>query len=179
MAEPTSTRERILRAASELALQTGPGNLSLDAVAARAGLSKGGLLYNFPTKAKLLEAVVEDHLAAFEAELAREEKLRDGDANALASAYLAVVRRELGFKKGPPAGILAAMAEDPSFMEPVRRFNRAFLDRIAATGMDDRDTALVAFLAVEGLRLTQLIGIDVMTEEERGAVLERLNTILG
>ena len=48
-------RDKILAAAEELARVAGPGNLSLDAVAARAGVSKGGLLYHFPTKAKLLK----------------------------------------------------------------------------------------------------------------------------
>lgn len=42
-----SSREKILAAAAELADIVGPGNISLDAVAQRAGVSKGGLLYNF------------------------------------------------------------------------------------------------------------------------------------
>ena len=48
-------------------------HLSLDAVARRAGLSKGGLLYTFPTKAKLLEALVEQHVAEFDESLRKEE----------------------------------------------------------------------------------------------------------
>lgn len=175
---PLSSRERILKAASELALEAGAGNLSLDAVAARAGLSKGGLLYNFPSKAKLLEAVVEDHLAQFQAELAREEACRDGHANALASAYLAVVRRKHEFREGPPAGLLAAMAENPEFLDPVRRFNRAFLDRIADARPANREAALIAFMAIEGLRSSELLGIDVLTPEERAAVLESLTKLL-
>ena len=66
-----SSRQRILEAAEALAREQGPGNISLDAVAARAGLSKGGLLYNFPTKAKLLEALVEMHIERAEAALAQ------------------------------------------------------------------------------------------------------------
>src|SRR3954471_11173426 len=54
-----STRERILDAAAELVSEVGSGRLTLDAVAERAGLSKGGLLYNFPTKEALLQGMVE------------------------------------------------------------------------------------------------------------------------
>ncbi|RVC42866.1 TetR/AcrR family transcriptional regulator, partial [Mesorhizobium sp. M4A.F.Ca.ET.090.04.2.1] len=61
-----NSRDRILAAAADVARETGPGSLSLDAVASRAGVSKGGLLYNFPTKAKLMQSLVEDYLKAFE-----------------------------------------------------------------------------------------------------------------
>lgn len=172
-----SSRARILKAASELAAESGPGNLSLDAVAARAGLSKGGLLYNFPTKAKLLEAVVEDHLARFEGELVEATDARAGEPNALALAYLTLARRKENFKESPPAGLLAAMAEDPGFLAPVKRFNRALLDRIEAATRN-KDAALIAFLAIEGIRSTQLLGLDVLTEKERDAALDGLIRLL-
>lgn len=179
MVERPNTRERILKAASELAYEAGPGNLSLDAVAARAGLSKGGLLYNFPSKASLLEALVENHLAEFETELAREEACRESGANALASAYVAVLRRKHEIHQEPPAGVIAALAENPGFLDPIRRFNRSFLNRIVAAEEGDKRLALIAFLAMEGLRTSQLMGIDVMTPAERGAILDSLEDLLG
>ena len=51
-----SSREKILDAAAELVAEIGAGRLTLEAVAEKAGLSKGGLLYNFPTKDALLQA---------------------------------------------------------------------------------------------------------------------------
>ena len=61
-----SAREKLLEAADQIAREAGPSNLSLDAVALKAGVSKGGLLYHFPSKAKLLEALVETHLLDFD-----------------------------------------------------------------------------------------------------------------
>ena len=55
---PTS-RMKILAAAADVARESGPGSLSLDAVAGRGGASKGGLLYNFPSKAKLMQGLGE------------------------------------------------------------------------------------------------------------------------
>ncbi|TIP33330.1 MAG: TetR/AcrR family transcriptional regulator, partial [Mesorhizobium sp.] len=57
-----NSREKILAAAADVAREAGPGSLSLEAVASRAGVSKGGLLYNFPTKAKLMQGLVESYL---------------------------------------------------------------------------------------------------------------------
>ena len=43
--------------------------LTLDAVAAEAGVSKGGLLYHFKTKRELLDAMLEGWLEEFAAEI--------------------------------------------------------------------------------------------------------------
>ena len=78
-------------AAEELAREAGPGNLVLDAVAAKAGVSKGGLLYHFPTKAKLLEALVEQFLAEFDGALNDRERESGGAENATTRAYLDIM----------------------------------------------------------------------------------------
>lgn len=59
-----STRERILDSYRDLLLEHGGAGVTLEAVAERAGISKGGLLYHFPAKAMLLVGLTE-RLAAF------------------------------------------------------------------------------------------------------------------
>lgn len=53
------TRERILDAVVSVIAQDGPVGATLDAVAAAAGVSKGGLLYHFGTKEALYAGLVE------------------------------------------------------------------------------------------------------------------------
>ena len=79
----TNSRDRILAAAVEVAQEAGAGNLSLDAVAQRAGVSKGGLLYNFPSKAKLLQALVQHYLDDYETSFEREKMADGGTKNAM------------------------------------------------------------------------------------------------
>jgi AcrR family transcriptional regulator len=167
----TSSRDRILKAAGQVAREVGPGHLSLDAVAQRAGISKGGLLYNFPSKAKLLEALVEQHLADFDAALTAKEDLRQ--KNGLCAAYMEVFNAELEQRQPPPSGMLAAMAENPDFLAPVRRFNRDLLDRMKA-GASDEGAALVLFLALEGMRASRLFGVDVLTSAEHETTMATL-----
>ena len=52
-----SSRDRILDAYEDLLAVEGERFATLDAVAARAGVSKGGLLYHFPSKDRLAEAL--------------------------------------------------------------------------------------------------------------------------
>src|SRR5215469_14243714 len=63
-------RERLLDAAERLVLETGAGHLTLAAVAKFAGVSKGGLLYHFPSKDSLLEAMLARYLHDIDARVA-------------------------------------------------------------------------------------------------------------
>jgi AcrR family transcriptional regulator len=58
----TSARDRILDAYADLLAVEGERYATVDAVAARAGVSKGGLLYHFPSKDRLAAALC-DRLA--------------------------------------------------------------------------------------------------------------------
>ncbi|MGV0743545.1 TetR/AcrR family transcriptional regulator [Mycolicibacterium sp. XJ870] len=62
-----SSRDRILDAYEDLLAVEGERFATLDSVAARAGVSKGGLLYHFPSKDRLAEALC-DRLVALAAE---------------------------------------------------------------------------------------------------------------
>lgn len=168
-----SSREKILAAAGELAESVGPGNLSLDAVAQKAGVSKGGLLYNFPTKAKLMQGLVEEYLKNFEQGLAaRVSGDNNRPSNSLA-AYIELSAEECKHNQHSAAGVLAALTEDPDFLNPVRDFKRQLLDRLKA---ESPDTAklMVAFLVIEGLRSMKLFDMDILHEDERNMAISYL-----
>ena len=118
-----TTRQRILQAAAEITDEIGPKRLSLDAVAARAGLSKGGLLYNFPSKSKLLEALVEQYLTEFDEALQMQERHYTGKRNAAALAFLELCKSRVTCEDPKPNGVLAAIVENPSFIAPIRSYN--------------------------------------------------------
>jgi AcrR family transcriptional regulator len=59
VADSLSVRERLLDAAEKVVARDGVANLTLDAVAREGGVSKGGLLYHFPSKSALITSVVE------------------------------------------------------------------------------------------------------------------------
>ena len=63
-----SQRDRVLDAYTDVVVTTGPETVTLEGVAAAAGVSKGGLLYHFGSKDALLGGL-----------LARAEELTDAD----------------------------------------------------------------------------------------------------
>lgn len=168
---PADTKSRLLDAADALARRLGPGNLSLEAVAAEAGVSKGGLLYHFASKAKLLEALVEHHLRRMD------KILREGEAtgrpNASITAYLDLFLKESKHQKAPASGLLAALAENPELLEPVRRQERDFLARIRADATDP-NFATVAFLVIHALKSMKMLGTEVLDDAETRAMIDWL-----
>ena len=173
-----SSRERILEAASELAHEVGAGNISLDAVAERAGISKGGLLYNFPTKLQVLRALVARHVERMEAMMLDALQGHAGKANALIHAAMdASCIVEPDTHRPKPTGILAAIAEDPQLIDPIRDYHRRLIRQLReATPQPER--AFVAFLVLEGLHAQNLFEIGALTQEDQDRVLVFLRKFL-
>lgn len=173
-----ATREKVLEAAEQLAWESGPKNLSLDAVAARAGISKGGLLYHFPNKAKLLKALVGSFVQRFESELEARVESQSDATNSMARAYLNLFVKEHESNRRPPSGLLAAMAENPDFLEPIRKHHRTLLDRMKLTASDPT-MVMIVFLALQGLRSMELLTMGTVTASESVEIVERLEEMLG
>ena len=79
MSPRPSKREKLLDAALALVAEHGYSALTLDAVGAAVGVSKGGVLYHFPTKDALVVALIEQlgdgFDAAQEAALAQDPRM--------------------------------------------------------------------------------------------------------
>jgi AcrR family transcriptional regulator len=171
----TNSREKILTAAAAVARENGPGNLSLDAVANRAGVSKGGLLYNFPTKAKLMQALVENYLKEFEQALEVESAANSKES--LLAIYIRLSTRECEKTHPSASWIFSAVAEDPDFLAPIKSFRRQLFDRLKAE-TPDLNALLVAYLAIEGMRSLNLFDFDLLSEREREMLTSSLLEIV-
>lgn len=177
-ADRRSSRERILDAAAELVSEVGSGRLTLEAVAERAGLSKGGLLYNFPNKDALLQGMVErliEEVAAEKKALrCRMECERNLEANLSVAAAL---KARCGRMKGIGTGLLAASAENPRLLEPIRQVITEEWSRLKASS-DDPDSAMVAWLAVQGLSSLEMHDLSPLAPEDRDMVTAALFRLL-
>jgi AcrR family transcriptional regulator len=156
------TRGRLLEAAGAVIRRDGAQSLTLDAVAAQAGVSKGGLLYHFGSKRELLDGLVERWLDEFQ---------RDID-EAGGTFPIGYVRASDG-AKAEEAGLLAALIADPAVLTTVRERYATWQDRVVTEGGDPVE-ATVARLAADGLWLADLLGIAPPQGELRMRVLARL-----
>jgi AcrR family transcriptional regulator len=174
-----SSREKILDAAAELVSEIGSGRLTLDAVAERAGLSKGGLLYNFPTKEALLQGMIQRMIdQVFQEKEALREKAAPGpnlEARLTTSVLLTMCCG--GRMQEFATGMLAASAENPRLLDPVRVVIRQTLDNLK-TSAEDLDASLLAWLAVEGLSSYEMHNLSPFSEEDRNRIVKAIDRLL-
>jgi AcrR family transcriptional regulator len=64
--DAADNRQRILRAATELLAAHGSAGLTMDAVAAAAGVGKGTVFRRFGDRSGLVQALLHDHMRAFQ-----------------------------------------------------------------------------------------------------------------
>jgi AcrR family transcriptional regulator len=167
-----STRETILESANALVRDEGVGNLTLDAVAAHAGVSKGGLLYHYPNKDSLIEGMIEHSLVLFEQEVDRRaDASPDGNGRWL-RAFVEVTI-EARPEHHPGSSILAAAATNPSLLAPVS----TYFDRWHQRAISDHCHPIVASvvrLASDGLWFADMFTTTAPAGRERQEILQHM-----
>jgi AcrR family transcriptional regulator len=146
----------------------GAQKLTLDAVAAEAGVSKGGILYHFATKRALVDGLIERWIDDFDARLVA----ADGDvlAEYVASSDLT---GEPSHVAASEFGMLAGMIDDPQVLAAVRAFQEKWMARMLDGPIDPVDAWLVR-LAADGLWYADLLGLAAPRGDDRRAVVARL-----
>ncbi len=172
-----STREVLLDAAEAVVQTAGAVHLTLDAVAERAGVSKGGLLYNFPNKDALLQAMVDRNMGRLRQEHATAlAELPAGPGDELKAFARVAAGRSLCSEKRLGGALLAASANNPRLLEPVHRFHRWRLEMVSDAARDGLpfERAALASLAIDGLCLLEMLRVSPYSDEQRTRILEDL-----
>jgi len=171
----SATRRSVLDAAADLVATEGAAKLTLDAVAERVGLSKGGILHHFATKDSLIAAMIEDVVTQFEADLARHMQGESGPGS-FARAFLracldpdGALTRTLRVS----AGILAAVAINSQLLAPLRHRYDEWRQRLEDDGIDPAIAELVRS-AADGLWLGNVLELGVASMALRKRVFAKL-----
>lgn len=170
---PVPARDRVLDAAERLVAEHGAARLTLDAVAQAAGVSKGGLLYHFPSKEALLAGMVDRYLAMVERRTAAAAEAATGAAANPLLAHVLALLETADADRALGSALLAAAAGEPALMSACRANYAGKLERFAALPCGFERTALV-LLAVDGLLLGELLRVAPFTAEQRAQAVQAL-----
>ncbi len=151
----TSTKDRIIAAAMDITQTKGARHLTIDAVTVKSGLSKGGVLYHFPSKAALLDGLINQAVLQFRAQIQSYRDNLAGAPNPTLQALVQWLTAILDQKQSLPTALLAASAEDPELLKPVRD---AFDDlwRMIQAEATDQSTVLVIWCALSGIHYLEM-----------------------
>lgn len=168
------TRKAALEAALTIIARDGPGRLTLDAIAKEAGISKGGLMHQFPSKHAVLKALLERQLE-------HSSKFHDRYVDAVGAghdaphlaAQIATMREAATHSHSVAVAFLGAMSDEPALLELVRKRDAERLAEVKAEARDP-DLAMLRRAAAHGLALDRLFGLSTLSQREEARLFERL-----
>ncbi len=168
-----TVQDRLLDAAERVVARDGVSTLTLEAVAREAGVSKGGLLYHFPSKSDLITAFVERIGSRCEAKQAADVE-PTGTPGAFTRAYLRIRTQPIDPQEQPiKTALLAAAATDKRYLDPIRKRSEQWQRQLETDGIDPA-VATIVRLAIDGMCLCSMFGFPVPDGELRSQVIEKL-----
>lgn len=170
--------EIILTAARAVLNRRGAKGLTIDAVAAEAGLSKGGVLHHFASKDALVAALVARELAALRAGIAACEEAQPPGEKCLPRAMVANFERTHCNEDEISRALLLASIENPAALADYGRFVREELARLAAVEGGFGPGSVVLF-AIVGIAMGRALGFHEFAPDDLGEVFSALDAIAG
>lgn len=171
--QPALVRQQLLDIAAELVGDGGLHTITLDAVARKAGVSKGGLLHHFPTKQALIQGVCDALLEQTDNALSALMAQDTNPVGRFSRAYLELLTAYGEDDASRRAGALyAALLGDPAIRQRLSDWFEAHLKQCAPT--DSSMSAWIVRLATDGLWLSDLITGQELHAERRPALLRTL-----
>ncbi|WP_026925974.1 TetR/AcrR family transcriptional regulator [Granulicoccus phenolivorans] len=171
----SSKRDHILDSALRVVEEQGVTALTFESVAAAAGLTKGGLLYHFPTKEAMLRGLHEHVAQRWDAELC--EALGGDPEQATPEELVAAYARvSVRGATGPELLLMLEARTDPELSRIWSTAMARWTPDPATLSPDDPDTLrrLVAYFAADGLWLSDSLGSFALPAGMRRAVAEQI-----
>ncbi|GLY00448.1 MULTISPECIES: TetR/AcrR family transcriptional regulator [Actinoplanes] len=162
-----SNRSKILEAAMRVVERDGVTAVTFEAVAAEAGLTKGGLLYHFPAKEALIEALHRDMAE-------RWERALEAEGGNPATAYVRLAARTATRAE---LALMVDAASQPQRHQPWAEV----AERWAPTPVEPDDAGLdriIARLATDGLWLNESVGATPLDPALRQRVIDRICSLV-
>ena len=171
------TRSQLIDAAETVVARDGPRSLTLDAVAARSGISKRDLLHHFRSRGDLAAAMIERSITSFD------DALIDAgadDPDARGRFTRAYIKASLGMT--PLTGtsfdnlcssVTTALLHYPESLGPVQAQGQRTQKNIEEDGIDPV-LATIIRLAIDGLWLSENLNMMRFDKDMKAKVAARL-----
>ena len=160
--------DAILIAASQVIAQDGAGKLTIDAVAKKSGMSKGGVLYHFPSKDALLEGLLNALLARIE------ERRQVTETKSKLLGMLNTLDLQDESERAMSLAILATAAQKPELLAPARAYFSQVNEEVTAETKDP-EVARILLLALEGMRFLNMLELNPWSNAESERILKRMH----
>jgi AcrR family transcriptional regulator len=168
-------QEAILDAAERVVGRDGAANLSLDAVATEAGVTKASVLYDHKSKQALIEAVVDRAFMrdkAYHSQI--EDKIVGDEGRVIKGRIMAALEPPADEFRAVALNLSAALTLDVNLRAKMRASQALTIANILETSSASRG-ALLAYLALEGLKFLEYLDFHHFDRDDRDRILREIN----
>jgi len=171
-------QQAILDAGEAVVARLGAASLTLDAVAAEAGISKASVIYDFKTKQALIEAIVERAFRRDRAHhVATEAALTPTDSLAIRGRIKVASEPPPEEFKPVALSLSMALVLDAGLRVRMQESQAETIKRILETASSPRG-ALLAYLALEGLKFLEYLDFHHFSPDERARIIREIGWLV-
>ncbi|WP_257350639.1 TetR/AcrR family transcriptional regulator [Pseudalkalibacillus decolorationis] len=171
------TKEKIIEAAYYLVRSKGITKMTMEAVADKAGISKGAVFYHFSTKELLIEAMVKQLFNNFDSQLNQEYE-NEGKLGGRTQSYLKTTflmhdqeENELS------VALLAALVNNPDLLKPAKEYYEIWQNQLENDQINPVIATIVR-LTTDGLWFSELFGLAPIDKTLRDQLYETLSELI-
>lgn len=159
----TIDRGAVLDAAERVMQRDGTAGLTIDRIAAEAGVSKGGVLYAFATKDAVIDAMFKRSITLYETRAALASERFAGMPGERALVHIDATRGETAADATRAMALLAGIGRAENCRHQIHSVYRRIFENLPTTSKSER-AARVAMFAAEGLFMLRGFGLLDMSD---------------
>lgn len=170
----TIDREKLLEAIFDIVMEQGAAALTIDTVAKKMGISKGGVQYCFNSKEAMIDAMFEHWEGSYETKFNEIVKNDNSPENRVTAHICAIhTHDKVAFAKG--ASLMAALLQTPEYLQSTKEWYQQRLTGVDTTTVAGK-RARLAFLAAEGTFLLRYFGLMDINDDEWDSIFEDIDS---
>jgi len=174
-----SSRDRLLDAAADIVSKQGVQQLTIEAVAQAANVTKAGLIYHFKTRDDLLAALVDRMIG--ELDMLARPPATPGAADVAPRDALVQLERETfdmpEDRRRLMTNLLSAVLSHPHLIAPAQGLYARTYDWLAQSG-EDAGKVMILALALDAITLLELLNLHRFTPQQRGALRATMDSAI-
>jgi len=175
MSPRENVREQLLEVAESIVKTLGAAKLTFDELSRTSGVTRGGITYHFPTKKRLLSALLERDVRQWEEREAQLRPVGCSEASADLLGYVRAFIVENEEQRRFVGGMLSAVAQDPNLLDPVRAMQAARVAHLDWNGEELRKQVLR--FAAEGMFWSEFFRCTELPAGVRERVAEMIELL--
>lgn len=172
-----NARERLMGCMMDIVRDEGAGALTYDNLVAKSGLTRGGILYHFPSKESMLQGLV-DHfmrqeLGKVEERWEKHGKTPDGLLKAEIECALEADDKDQQIS----VSLLPVVIQNPAMMKEIQQIVEERYKNLDQTSVGFEKAALT-LLVIDAFEMSKAFGFTLLSEKKRKQVLKLLYALV-